>query len=100
MLLILDILSAAPHALSIVVLFLVYRRKLEKQNALCSDSVTEPNSCVFTASYKPFYRKACIAPSRGMCFSVLWDTSKAVRLDILFPPYRQVYHARKNRRLA
>jgi hypothetical protein len=33
MLLILDVLSAAPHALSIVVLFLVYRRKLEKQNA-------------------------------------------------------------------
>src|SRR3954464_9790357 len=33
MLLILDVLSAAPPAISIVVLFLVYRRKLEKQNA-------------------------------------------------------------------
>jgi len=32
MLLILDILSAAPHALSIIVLFLIFRRKLEKQS--------------------------------------------------------------------
>jgi hypothetical protein len=32
MLLILDVLSAAPHALSIIVLLLVFRRKLEKQS--------------------------------------------------------------------